>query len=107
MKKIIHILIIFVLFFTATTVFAQEKTILGKVVSKTRNLQDIHIKNINTNKSVRTDKGGYFSIEASPNDTLICTATHLIGREKVLTYADMNKSLVFVRSEERRVGKYV
>lgn len=99
MKKIIHILIIFVLFFTATTVFAQEKTILGKVVSKTRNLQDIHIKNINTNKSVRTDKGGYFSIEASPNDTLICTAAHLIGREKVLTYADMNKSLVFVPME--------
>ncbi len=79
--------------------FAQQKTVLGKVVSKARDLEGIYIKNVNTNTSALTQKGGYFSIEANPNDTLIFSAVHLIGREKVLTYADMNKSLVFVPME--------
>lgn len=99
MKRIIHILTIMVLFFTATIGHTQEKKILGKVVARTRDLQGIHVKNITTDQSVLTDKGGYFSIEASPNDTLIFTAIHLIGREKILTYTDMNKSLVFVPME--------
>ncbi|HLW63589.1 MAG TPA: hypothetical protein VKY33_09340 [Flavobacterium sp.] len=98
-KKIIHTFLTFMLIFVATTGFAQEKKVLGKVISKTRDLQGIHIKNINTDQSVLTEKGGYFSIEARPNDTLIFTAVHLVGREKVLTYADMNKSLVFIPME--------
>lgn len=83
----------------AVPLFAQQKTILGKIVSKTRDLEGIYIKNLNTNVSTATQKGGYFSIEANPNDTLLFSAVHLVGREKVLTYADMNKSLVFVPME--------
>ncbi len=79
--------------------FAQKKNVLGKVIAKTRDLEGIYIKNISLNTSASTQKGGYFSIEANPNDTLIFSAVHLIGREKVLTYADMNKSLVFVPME--------
>ena len=79
--------------------FAQQKKVLGKVVSKARDLEGIYIKNVNTNTSALTQKGGYFSIDANPNDTLVFSAVHLIGREKVLSYADMNKSLVFVPME--------
>lgn len=94
-----HLLLLFLFALVSTNTFAQQKVVLGKVVAKTRDLDGIYVKNINSNKSVLTQKGGYFSIEANPNDTLILTAVHLIGREKVLTYADMNKSLVFVPME--------
>src|SRR5690606_9487782 len=105
MNKIItHIVIMFLLLVAGGDLYAQKKTILGKVVSKSRDLEGIYIKNINTNKATLTQKGGYFSIDVHENDTLIFSAVHLIGREKVVSPADMNKSLVF-RSEERRVGK--
>lgn len=97
-KTITHIFLSFILLF-AGTIFAQQKTVLGKVISKTRDLEGIYIKNVSTNAVTSSQKGGYFSIEASPNDTLIFSAVHLVGREKVLTYADMNKPLVFVPME--------
>src|SRR5690554_1197739 len=98
-KMIFHIFTILVLLFVHSDVFSQEKKVMGKVVAKTRNLQGIHVKNISSDQSTMTDKGGYFTIMAQPNDTLIFTAIHLVGREKVLTYADMNKTLVFVPME--------
>lgn len=93
------ILLLFFVLLGTLNGFAQKKNILGKVVAKTRDLEGIYIKNINLNTSAITEKGGYFSIQANPNDTLILSAVHLIGREKVLTYADMNKSLVFIPME--------
>lgn len=98
-KKIFHIFIVLMLFFNASNVFSQEKKIIGKVVAKTRDLQGVHVKNISSDQSTLTDRGGYFSILAQPNDTLIFTAIHLVGREKILTFSDMNKSLVFVPME--------
>src|SRR5690606_28623537 len=95
-KRFVLSLIMMLAAFSAA---AQQKTVLGKVVAKTRDLEGIYVKNKNTNVSTVTQKGGYFSIEASPNDTLIFTAVHLIGRKKGLSYADMNKSLVFVPME--------
>lgn len=85
--------------FSALNAVAQQKTVLGKVIAKTRDLEGIYVKNKNTNVSILTQKGGYFSIEASPNDTLVFSAVNLIGREKVLSYGDMNKALVFVPME--------
>lgn|SRR5690554_218004 len=100
MNKItFHIFAILMLLFVNSDIFSQEKKVMGKVVAKTRDLQGIHVKNISSDQSTLTDKGGYFTIIAQPNDTLIFTAIHLVGREKILTYADMNKSLVFVPME--------
>ncbi|WCM40930.1 hypothetical protein MG290_08115 [Flavobacterium sp. CBA20B-1] len=100
MKKISSYRIVFLLMlFVSSSMLAQTKSVLGKVVAKTRDLEGIYVKNITTNESALTQKGGYFSIEASPNDTLIFSAVHLVGREKVLSYADMNKSLVFIPME--------
>ncbi len=98
-KSITYILLLFFLMLGTLNGFAQKKNILGKVVAKTRDLEGIYVKNTNLNTSALTQKGGYFSIEANPNDTLIFSAVHLIGREKVLSYADMNKSIVFVPME--------
>ncbi|SEH92545.1 hypothetical protein SAMN02927937_02169 [Paenimyroides aquimaris] len=100
MNRIItHILIPCFVLLGGVETYAQKKTVLGKIVAKTRDLEGIYIKNISSNTSAQTQKGGYFSIEANPNDTLIFSAVHLIGRNKVLSYADMNKSLVFIPME--------
>lgn len=98
-KNITYILSCFFIIFCSFESLAQKKTVLGKIVAKTRDLEGVYIKNVTANNAAITQKGGYFSIEASPNDTLVISAVHLIGREKVLTYADMNKSLVFVPME--------
>jgi len=98
-KMLIRIVMSLIMMFAAFNAAAQQKNVLGKVVAKTRDLEGIYVKNKNTNVSTVTQKGGYFSIEASPNDTLIFSAVHLIGRKKELSYADMNKALVFVPME--------
>lgn len=98
-KKLPYLLICLLTLLVSVTTFAQTKTVLGKVVAKTRDLEGIFVKNITTNKSTYTQKGGYFSIEANPNDTLLFSAVHLVGRDKVLTKVDMNKALVFVPME--------
>lgn len=98
-KSTTYILLLFFVLLGTLNGFAQKKNILGKVVAKTRDLEGIYVKNTSLNTSALTEKGGYFSIEANPNDTLIFSAVHLIGREKVLSYADMNKSIVFVPME--------
>lgn len=98
-KTITHIVIMFLLLLAGGDLYAQKKTILGKVVAKTRDLEGIYIKNINTNKATLTQKGGYFSIEARTNDTLVFSAVHLIGRKKVISPSDVNKSLVFIPME--------
>lgn len=98
-KTLTSKLIFLLIMFAALNAVAQQKTVLGKVIAKTRDLEGIYVKNKNTNVSTLTQKGGYFSIDASPNDTLVFSAVHLIGREKGLSYSDMNKALVFVPME--------
>ena len=98
-KTITHIFIFLLVLLASATAFAQQKVVLGKIIAKTRDLEGIYVKNKNNNQSTSTEKGGYFSIEASPNDTLIFSGGNLIGRQKALSYADMNKALVFVPME--------
>lgn len=100
MNKIITFLFLIIcVAFNSNNLFAQKKQVLGKIISKTRDLEGIHIKNKTSNNSVLSQKGGYFSIDAQPNDTLVLSAVHLVGREKVLTYADLNKTMLFIPME--------
>lgn len=97
MKNIItYLLITLFVVITGAQANAQTKKVLGKVIAKTRDLEGIYVKNTNTNEAVLTQKGGYFTIKVKPNDTLIFSAVHLIGREKVFSYGDLNKSMVFI-----------
>lgn len=90
--------------FIGSTVCAQvQRTkVIGKIVAKTRNLEDVYVQNKTTNQYVVTEAGGYFNISAQAGDTLILAGMNLVGRNKVLTYADMNKTLLLVPMETSR-----
>lgn len=99
MLKLTYLIILFLL--GTLTVFAQpgRSYVLGKIVAKSRDLEEVYVQNKNTGKYTVTERGGYFNIQAQPEDTLVFAGTNLKGREKVLTYADMNKTMVFVPME--------
>ena len=62
-KNITYIVIMFLLLLAGGDLYAQKKTILGKVVAKTRDLEGIYIKNINTNKATLTQKADIFQLK--------------------------------------------
>lgn len=78
----------------------QESFLLkGKIVSESTFLEDIHV--INQTKSIgeTTLRGGYFSISASVNDTLIFSAVHLKSFLHVVKEEDKAKDLLFIPME--------
>lgn len=79
---------------------AQETFILkGKVVSQSNNLEGIHIINITEDKGVTSERGGYFEINVSENDTIIFSAIHLKGYMYIVTNEDIRKELLFIPME--------
>lgn len=94
------IYLIAVLFIGASLWAQPQRTkLMGKVVAKARNLEDIYVQNKTSNTYVVTESGGYFSIPAQAGDTLIFAGMNLVGRDKTLTPTDMKKSMLFVPME--------
>lgn len=91
-------LLITFIFLLTLTAYAQpsRRPVLGKIVARTTELSGIYIQNKNTKEAVETEKGGYFRIKMQPNDTLVFSSIEFVGREKVVTYEDMNKKMLFV-----------
>lgn len=89
------------LFLLTITAYAQpgRRPVLGKVVARTTELSGIYIQNKNTKETVESEKGGYFRMKVQPNDTLIFSSIEFVGREKVVSYEDMNKKIMFVPLE--------
>lgn len=77
--------------------FAQERnTLVGKIVSTSRDLEGIIVQNISSGIAVETEKGGYFNIPVQPKDTLMFSAVHMIGRSHIVKAEDIKKSLLFI-----------
>lgn len=96
---------LFILFFGSFyMLWAQpgRSKLLGKVVAKSRDLQDIYVQNKTTGEVVVTESGGYFNITAQPTDTLILAGVNFVGRNKIITYGDMNKTMLLVPMESVR-----
>lgn len=83
------------IFFISSLVFAQEK-IVGKIVSKSRDLEGILIHNTTTNVYSESEKRGYFNIEAKEGDVLVFSAVHMTGLRYVVKKEDLKKSLLFI-----------
>lgn len=71
----------------------------GKVVSESNNLEGINV--INQTKSIgtATSRGGYFTIRASVNDTVIFSAVNLKGYLHIVSEEDIQKELLFIPME--------
>ena len=59
----------------------------------------IYIVNLKTEKSTLSERGGYFSINASVGDTLMFTAVQFKSVKIALKEEDFNKELLFVKME--------
>ena len=72
----------------------------GKIIANSNDLEGIYVVNLKTEKSVITEKGGFFTIEANPDDTLLFSSMQLKGIEVCLEPKDFQKDLFFVKMEQ-------
>ncbi|WP_345092951.1 hypothetical protein [Flavobacterium chungnamense] len=97
----IRILFLFLLMMQLSNgqVTPASKKINGKVTADYNDLESIYIVNLKTEKSTLTERGGYFSINASVGDTLMFTAVQFKSVKIALKEEDFNKELLFVKME--------
>lgn len=76
-----------------------SKKINGKVTADYNDLESIYIVNLKTEKSTLTERGGYFSINASVGDTIMFTSVQFKSLKITLKEEDFNKELLFVKME--------
>jgi hypothetical protein len=99
MSKVIAAFFILVI----ANVVAQEKggiKLNGKVNANLNDLEGIYVVNLKTEKSVMTQKGGFFSIEANLGDTLLFSSMQLKGIQICLEPNDFQEELFFVKIEQ-------
>jgi len=97
----IRILFLFLLMMQLSNgqVTPASKKINGKVTADYNDLESIYIVNLKTEKSTLTERGGYFSINASVGDTIMFTAVQFKSLKITLKEEDFNKELLFVKME--------
>jgi hypothetical protein len=76
-----------------------EKKINGKVTADCTDLEGIYIINLHTEKSTITERGGYFSINASVGDSLVFSSVQFKALKISLKEQDFTKELLFVKME--------
>ncbi len=95
------IAVFFLLVFTNG--FAQETAkvkLNGKINANSNDLEGIYVVNLKTEKSVITEKGGFFTIEANPGETLMFSSMQFKGIQICLEPIDFQKELFFVKMEQ-------
>jgi hypothetical protein len=76
-----------------------EKKINGKVTADCTDLEGIYIINLHTEKATITERGGYFSINASVGDSLVFSSVQFKALKVSLKEQDFTKELLFVKME--------
>jgi hypothetical protein len=76
-----------------------DSIVKGKVVSEYSDLEGIHVVNKNKQRGSVTLRGGYFSITASVQDTIMFSSVGLKGTIHIVTEEDFTKDLLFIPME--------
>lgn len=92
-------LLVILLFFIFQTVFSQT-FLKGKIISDAPNLDGIHVINLSGKKNTVTEKGGFFSILAKANDTLLFSGTQIKGIQVTLKEVDFSENLFFIKLKQ-------
>lgn len=88
------------LFFVILAGYCQDRGLMsGKVVSRSKNLEDVYVSNLSTGDAVMTKKGGYFHIRAKEKDTLMFSGPFFIGYRYEIDDVDMNRDLLLIPLE--------
>lgn len=85
------------IFLLAFCGFSQNKTTInGKIVSDATDIEGVLIKNISTNQEAYSQRGGYFSITGTQNDTLMFSAFNLKATMHIIKAKDFGENLIFI-----------
>lgn len=92
-----------ILLFISSWVGAQNpfsKELEGRVVSKSGDVAATHVQNKTTKRATITDVNGYFTIQATVNDTLIFSAVQFKKKEIVVTTDMLQSALIQIPLED-------
>jgi hypothetical protein len=89
-------LLLIIVFITAGSFAQNRKPLSGKVTSDFDSLEGVYVINKSADKSVTTTRGGYFTINAQVNDTLVFSALQFEAKDVVVKEADFRDKLFFV-----------
>lgn len=101
-----RIVLTFLLVLFGFLAFAQDrKEIHGKVVSRIKDLKGVYVSNLSTGDALMTEKGGYFSIKAKENDTLMFSSPLFMGYRYTLDDIDLKRDIMLVPLEPNDLNR--
>lgn len=71
----------------------------GRIAVRNAELKGIEIANLNTNQTVYSEKGGYFKIPITLNDTLVFSSDNFLKTYIIITQEDMRSRFLYVSLE--------
>ncbi len=74
-----------------------QSILKAKIIAESQNLEGINVVNLNTGINAITEKFGYFSIKAKPNDILLISGIQINETSITLKQSDFNDKLFFIR----------
>jgi hypothetical protein len=93
----------YLIFMISVCGFSQNSRFVnGKIVSEATDVEWILIKNITTTEESFSQRGGYFRIQAKPNDTLTFSAFNFIPTKHIISERDFGENLVFIPMQLQR-----
>jgi hypothetical protein len=95
-----YLIALFILITTILTSFAQQgETLNGKVLAEYGDTNAVYVINSRTENGILTEKGGYFSINASVGDTILFSSVQYKANKVILKQGNFEKALFFVKME--------
>lgn len=96
--------LLFLFIMVCTPIFAQSPIrtkLAGKVTATTTDLDGVYVINLKSEATTITENGGYFSITATPGDSLLFSSVQFIGIKIVLEQKHFDKELFFVKLQTK------
>ncbi|AWH84888.1 hypothetical protein HYN59_07015 [Flavobacterium album] len=87
---------VFLLLFSLAANAQDRKPLKGKVIAETDGLEGIYVINKTAGLSAATTRGGYFTINAQPKDTLLFSAIQFEAKDVIISEKDFGETLLFV-----------
>ncbi|WP_177762523.1 hypothetical protein [Flavobacterium sp. I3-2] len=89
-----------IMFLFSVGIQAQERVIKnGRIIAKYFDLNDVAIQNVSLNKTVYSEKGGYFKLPIAVNDTVVFSSENFKPIYIVVTPSDIQSRFLYISLE--------